>query len=224
MQSKIIEKILNENNKSLQEIIEIVRNNTVFQDVMSDIKEEFFIDDSIHGISHNERVALLACYIGIQEGLNDEELRLVLETAKYHDIGRGFEGNHGQYSTNIIDRNKEYIFPNLNDDEINIIKALCHGHSVDDKRYEEIAELYGIKNIEKFKRLLDIVKDADALDRVRLPRFGQLDEKYLRTETSKRIIDFSRELFRTYRSIRQSTINEVPQYIKITSNYELDKN
>ena len=98
MQSKIIEKILNENNKSLQEIIEIVKNNAVFQNVMSDFKEEFFIDDNIHGISHNERVALLACYIGIQEGLNDGELRLVLETAKYHDIGRGFEGNHGQYS------------------------------------------------------------------------------------------------------------------------------
>lgn len=196
MQSKIIERILNGDNK----IIEIVRNNAVFQDVMSDVKEEFFINDSIHGISHNERVALLACYIGIQENLNNEELRLVLEAAKYHDIGRSFEGNHGQYSAIIIDRNKEHIFSNLSEDEINTIKALCYGHSVDDKKYIEIAKLYGIKNIEKFKRLLDIVKDAGALDRVRLPRFGQLDEKYLRTETSKRIIDFSKELFREYRA------------------------
>ena len=101
MQSKIIEKILNEDNKALNELIKIVRDNAIFQDVMSDFKEEFFIDDNIHGTSHNERVALLACYIGIQEGLNDEELRLVLEAAKYHDIGRGFEGNHGQYSDTI---------------------------------------------------------------------------------------------------------------------------
>lgn len=223
MQSKIIERILNEDNKSLQEIIEIVRNNTVFQDVMSNIKEEFFINDSIHGISHNERVTLLACYIGIQEGLNNEELRLVLESAKYHDIGRGFEGNHGQYSAIIIDRNKEHIFPNLSDDEINTIKALCHGHSVDDKKYEEVARLYGIKNIEKFKRLLDVVKDADALDRVRLPRFGGLDERYLRTETSKRIIDFSKELFREYRSIQQNIIKEESENIETTSNYKFDK-
>ena len=223
MQSKIIDKVLNGDNKSLNEIIGIVRNNAIFQDVMSDFKEEFFIDDNIHGISHNERVTLLSCYIGIQEGLNDEELRLVLETAKYHDIGRGFEGNHGQYSAIIIDRNKEHIFPNLSDDEINTIKALCHGHSVDDKKYIEIAKLYGIKNIEKFKRLFDIVKDADALDRVRLPRFGQLDEKYLRTETSKRILDFSKELFREYRDIQQETPKENLKEHDVMSHYQDNK-
>ena len=222
MKSKIIEKILNEDNKTLNEIIEIIKDNAVFQDVMSDFKEEFFIDDNIHGISHNERVALLACYIGIQEGLNDEELRLVLEAAKYHDIGRGFEGNHGQYSAIVIDRNKEHIFPNLSDDEINTIKALCNAHSVDDNRYIEIAKLYGIENIEKFKKLLDIVKDADALDRVRLPRFGQLEEKYLRTETSKRIIDFSKELFREYRNIQQELTKENLREHDVMSNYQVN--
>ena len=223
MQSKIIEKVLNGDNKAFNEIIEIVRNNAVFQDVMSDFKEEFFIDDNIHGISHNERVALLACYIGIQEGLNDEELRLVLEAAKYHDIGRGFEGNHGQYSAIIIDRNKEHIFPNLREEEINTIKALCHGHSVDDNRYIEIAKLYGIENIEKFKRLLDIVKDADALDRVRLPRFGQLDEKYLRTETSKRTIDFSKELFREFRDIQKEQTSDNSREHDVMSHYQANK-
>ena len=222
MKSKIIEKILNEDNKTLNEIIEIIKDNAVFQDVMSDFKEEFFIDDNIHGISHNERVALLACYIGIQEGLNDEELRLVLEAAKYHDIGRGFEGNHGQYSAIVIDRNKEHIFPNLSDDEINTIKALCNAHSVDDNRYIEIAKLYGIENIEKFKKLLDIVKDADALDRVRLPRFGQLEEKYLRTKTSKRIIDFSKELFREYRDIQQELTKENLREHDVMSNYQVN--
>lgn len=223
MQSKIIERILNGDNKALNEIIEIVRDNAVFQDVMSDFKEEFFIKDNIHGISHNERVALLACYIGIQEDLNDEELRLILEAAKYHDIGRGFEGNHGQYSAIIMDRHKEHIFPNLSDDEINTIKALCHGHSVDDNRYIEIAKLYGIENIEKFKRLLDIVKDADALDRVRLPGFGQLEEKYLRTETSKRIIDFSKELFREDRDIQRKLPNENSREYDAISNYQVNK-
>ena len=211
MKSEIIGRILSENNESLHKMIETVRNNAVFQDVMSNIKEEFFINDSIHGISHNERVALLSCYIGIQEGLDIEELKLVLESAKYHDIGRGYEGNHVKYSTIIIDRNKEYIFPDLNDDEINIIKALCHGHSVDDSRYEEIAEMYGIRNIEQFKKLLDIVKDADALDRVRLPRFGKLDEKYLRTDTAHRMIEIAENLYREYRNIQQ----EIPSDDKV---------
>ena len=212
MKSEIINRILSENSESLHIIIETVKKNEVFQDVMSSIKEEFFIDDSIHGISHNERVALLSCYIGIQEGLNNEELKIVLEAAKYHDIGRGYEGNHGKYSTIIIDRNKEYIFPDLNDNEINIIKALCHGHSVDDGRYEEIAELYGIRNINQFKKLLNIVKDADALDRVRLPRFGKLDEKYLRTKTAHGMIELAENLYREYRNIQK----EIPSEDKIT--------
>ena len=216
MQSKIIERILTENNKTLQEIINVVKDNAIFNAVMSDVKEDYFVDDTIHGISHNERVALLACYIGIKEGLTDEELTLVLEAAKYHDIGRGYEENHGQYSTIIIDRNKEYIFPNLDDNEINIIKALCNGHSIDDKRYEEIAKLYGIKDIKQFKKLLDIVKDADALDRVRLPRFGMLDEKYLRTETSKGLTEFAENFFREYRNIQ----NQIPaEDKKIESTY-----
>ena len=211
MKSEIIDRILSENSEPLYKIIETVKNNAVFQDVMSNIKEEFFINDSIHGISHNERVALLSCYIGIQEGLDIEELKLVLEAAKYHDIGRGYEGNHGKYSTIIIDRNKEYIFSDLNDNEINIIKALCHGHSVDDSRYEEIAKLYGIRNIDQFKKLLNIVKDADALDRVRLPRFGKFDEKYLRTETAHGMIELAENLFREYRNIQQ----EIPSEDKI---------
>ncbi len=82
MQSKILEIILKENNELLQEIINTVRDNDVFNDVMSDVKEQYFSDDVIHGISHNERVDLLACYTGIKEGLNNEELRLILEASK----------------------------------------------------------------------------------------------------------------------------------------------
>ena len=223
MQSKILERILNENNELLEEIINTVKNNDVFNNVMSDVKEQYFIDDAIHGISHNERVALLACYIGIKEGLNNEELRLVLEASKYHDIGRGFDGNHGQVSTLLIDRNRDYIFPNLNDNEVKIVKALCNGHSVDDKKYEEIARLYGIENFEQFKKLLDIVKDADALDRVRLPRFGKLDEKYLRTEISKGMIDASKELYRKYKEIQRELENDSSRENIETSSYEFNE-
>lgn len=53
MQSKIIEMILNIDNESLKEVIKKVNNNAVFQEVMSDVKEEFFVDDKVHGITHN---------------------------------------------------------------------------------------------------------------------------------------------------------------------------
>ena len=41
MKSEIIDRILSENSEPLHKIIETVKNNAVFQDVMSNIKEEF---------------------------------------------------------------------------------------------------------------------------------------------------------------------------------------
>lgn len=222
MQSKILEKILNDDNIKLKEIIDVIKENPVFNDVMSKVKEQYFIKDSIHGISHNERVALLACYIGIKEGLNNDELRLVLETAIYHDIGRGFQGNHGTISSEIIEKNKNFLFPMLKDEEIQIIKALCNGHSIDDKRYIEIAKIYGIENIENFKKLLNIVKDADSLDRVRLPKFGKLDTSFLRTTTAQNIPDIAELLYREYVSIQKQFGNQIQETeAKIPDTYRI---
>ena len=57
---------------------------------------------------------------------------------------------------------------------------------------------------------------------MRLPRFGQLEEKYLRTETSKRIIDFSKELFREYRDIQQELTKENLREHDVMSNYQVN--
>ena len=220
MQAEVLDRIVDEDNVESEKLIEIIKNSSVFFDAMKDVKEKFFVNDIIHGVTHNERVSMLACYIGTKEGLTEQELRLVLEAAKYHDIGRGYEGNHGLYSAILLDRNKEYFFPNFKDEDINIIKALCHGHSVDDIKYEDVARLYSIEDIERFKKLLDVVKDADALDRVRLPRFGKLDEKFLRTETSKGMRIMAEKLFSVYKSYKQKAMDN---YFNPVSNYSFSK-
>jgi len=223
--SKLINEDKNLSDEELRKFIKVIKESgklELIENILNNVKEEYFIQDEIHGITHNERVVILACYIGIKEGLSDEELRLVLEAAKYHDIGRGYEGNHGMMSATIIERNRNHIFPYLRDEEIRILQALCHGHSVDDKKYLEIAGLYGIQDVQKFKKLLDTVKDADALDRVRLPRFGNLDEKYLRTETSKTIVDIAQELYREHEKIRNELLNEKTTETVEESNYVLD--
>lgn len=220
MPSQTLEKILNTDNPVLRVEIEKVKNNPVFQEVIKDIKEQFFLDDRTHGLLHNERVAIYACIIGINEGLSADELRMVLEASLYHDIGRGFgNNNHGRVTAQLIDKNREYIFPNYNDNQISIIKALCNGHSVDDDKYEEIAEEYGIRDVDNFKKLLDVVKDADAIDRVRLKRNGSLDESFLRTSTSKSYIDFAKELVNEYEIVVpiRSNVND------IKSNYQLNQ-
>ena len=43
MKSEIIDRILSINSESLYKIVDPVRNNAIFNDVMSNIKEEFFI-------------------------------------------------------------------------------------------------------------------------------------------------------------------------------------
>ena len=63
MSSETLEKVLNTDNPVLSEELEKVKNNPIYQSVMQNVKEEFFINDRVHGLSHNERVVIYACII-----------------------------------------------------------------------------------------------------------------------------------------------------------------
>jgi len=123
-------------NSELVAFIDYIRKSgkiKIIKDVFSEVKEEYFVDDKIHGITHNERVAILAAYMGIKEGLSDSELKILLQAAIYHDIGRKDKPqneNHGDRSARVIEENKNNIFPHISEEEIKIIKALsiCHSH------------------------------------------------------------------------------------------------
>lgn len=86
---KIIENTYEENETqgiiTLADIINEIKNSDKYpllERLMSDIKEEYFVKDAIHGVSHNERVALLSFYIALKEGLSDKEIELLVEAAK----------------------------------------------------------------------------------------------------------------------------------------------
>lgn len=190
------------NDTELAELIQTIKKSGklgILQEIVSTVKEEYFISDRIHGINHNLRVMVLSAYIGIKEGLSDNELKLLLYSAVYHDIGRkgrfGKEKNHGSRSAELLEQNKNDLLSDFNQEEIDYIKALCIVHSSDDARMYEIAKENGVRDITSFIKTAQILKDADALDRVRLPKFGKLNEKYLRTDISKKIIDIARKLF-----------------------------
>ena len=57
---------------------------------------------------------------------------------------------------------------------------------MEDEKLEGIMQEFGIQDKERCKKLFAILKDADALDRVRL-KSDRLDPSYLRTEESKKI-------------------------------------
>lgn len=200
----------NSNGYSVNELISLIKNSDkydIFLEVMSDVRRDLFVDDEIHGITHNERVALYACAIGIIEGLDSKSLKILLQAAKYHDIGRkdrsGTTGEHGIRSAKIIEEKRAEILPDFNDEEISIMKALCIGHNTTDSKIEEIIVANNVSDVEGCKKMLMILKDADALDRVRLPRYGKLKEELLRTEPAKRMVSTSKRLYEQYNEAKE---------------------
>jgi len=128
----------------------------------------------IHGYKHSLNVMLYCGYLGFKESLTTTEIKILLECAKYHDIGRinddedllhGFKS--ADYIKNFEIKNKDIV--------LNIIKNHCLSDFEIEKNVNDL----------HLKRLIYIFKDADALDRI---RFNDLDKNKLRTKTAKEYV------------------------------------
>ena len=178
------------------------------------IDKSHVIQKGIHGISHNDRVALLSMIIakneGILEGDTDNRTKDILLTAAYlHDIGRkvgkiAFNvGPHAKRSAKKINKiHVRYLNgqPYTEEDK-NILKAVVEAHEGKDEIMDKLCGKYHISEEDKgyTKRLMTILKDADALDRVRIDfnkgiMITDLNPQYLRTDTAKRLLDASYQL------------------------------
>lgn len=169
-------------------------------------KREHFHSSPIHGVAHSERVCFHAAALGYYEKLPQNELRILIDAAKYHDVGRVgrvigdiFDFNHGKLSSDKIE--KENLVQYESKDDLDILKYIVRNHSVDDKKAFTNIEKSGIQDTEKAHRLLRILKDADNLDRVRTL---DLNPKYLRSESAKKMIDVASELFVRHNDIIHS--------------------
>lgn len=164
----------------------------------------------IHGINHNNRVAMHTMIIAKNEGLltNDKDNKMkdiLLNAAYYHDIGRiGNIGPHSRRSAKLVDK-IDLRFENgkmYSIEDRKLLKFLIHGHEGNDKDFDKLAKKYEIPEDKKQEAIdmLRVIKDADALDRVRidsnLPFYMKTDlnPKYLRTDTAKRMLNASYEL------------------------------
>ncbi len=84
----------------------------------------------------------------------------------------------------------------------NILQAIVEAHEGKDKNMEKICEKYKIsqENKEYTMKLMTIIKDADALDRVRLDHNStfrmetNLDPRYLRNDSAKQLLNASYQL------------------------------
>lgn len=144
----------------------------------------FAMDSPIHGREHEARVLLHCILLGKELKLSSDDLRILCTAAIYHDTGRendGIDDGHGA-------KGWEYYISNVEKPDP-FVEFLCTYHSLPDeagyKRIQKDSVL--TKQGDRAKKLLDVFKDADALDRV---RFGiqDVDLNQLRNPGSKTMV------------------------------------
>lgn len=186
-------------------IAEIYSSLTVL-DINNDLEElsilsgEFSFSSSLskHDNSHMMRVTMLARKIAELMGLDAHSVYLLNEAAKNHDIGRTDDGKnvgHGQRSAEIYEARCT-----LDALDRSLICAMIEYHEKPDNDLtkEAIYDKYDIPIEQRINLdlLCDIIKDADALDRVRFNnRYASLDTSKLRTKESKLLINYAKELY-----------------------------
>lgn len=166
---------------------------------ISDIREYDIPDHEPdwHGRKHINNVVLFSYLIAQNEhGLDDDKLDLLLQAAKYHDVGRdGIWNGQGEglrhdkdeiphahpsadaaefYMKNIIGNNNSRKY---SDSDIAIVKVAIEYHEVIEKNknqfdtaiFEDLCRREGVKkeDYEQAKLICIYLKDADAVDRTR---------------------------------------------------------
>ncbi len=166
----------------------------VFNTTLKELKRDALYKSHIHGIAHIERVLLFGGLIAMENHCNEADTRLLLTACSYHDIGRiddSKDDAHGSRSSSML---PDVIM--LAPEDMRIVQAAIHAHSPNDEHMAQIIASYGVKDTERAFYIARMLKDADALDRVRV---DDLDTKYLRFDASKKYDTFAYSLYDYYK-------------------------
>ena len=162
----------------------------VYQEYRERLRElRFSFESSIHGIEHAARVLLLTQIIAHMMDVPMFERKILALASIYHDTRRthdGEDGLHGRYAREHYNRKAKS--PSY------LVEFLCEFHCLPDEQgYAEIRHNKKLsRNRRQATRLLQIFKDADALDRLRLGGIRELDINQLRLDVSKQLTLVSR--------------------------------
>ena len=138
----------------------------------------------IHGVGHVRRTLLLSLLMSDFDKLSIQHTLILAYASVYHDIGRTHDGVDYYHGYASYEKVLEHgLLNNHEANEVYAIKELIERHAISDKK------AFSFETLDEGKRdevqfLLRYFKDADGLDRVRL---GDLNAKYLRTDTAKRL-------------------------------------
>lgn len=202
---KVIES--NPSQYSLFDILKKLKEENKIECIVEEINhihEEKLYSSFIHGINHNERVLFWGYVLSLQYDLNVVDMRIILDAAKYHDVGRindYVDPSHGKRSAEVVlelvDDASYQILENRK-----LLQAIIELHSLEDIKASEIMKKYEIQDKKRFYTLFSILKDADALDRVRITYMRDtvscLNPMYLRMPYSKQLLKAAHELNEFY--------------------------
>lgn len=151
------------------------------------LKLNFDIESSYHGINHMLRVLVLTMLIAEHYNIEKEFRPTLYTAAVLHDVGRTNDDEDESHGLLSYEKVKGLVGNNGID--LELLQFLMSNHCVDDDKIK-------YKN-SNYKKLLFILKDADALDR---QRFGikELNSDYLRYKFSKKLSFYAFKLLKVH--------------------------
>jgi len=176
------------------------------------LKPEYFNHESLmHGIMHTYRVMHNVHLVASKHEINEQQLKTAYCAAFIHDMARRHDGfcmEHGAWA--VAEKlplfENDFIQYGLNAENIAALKTAVTYHSL----HEEL------KSDHPHYEVTALLKDADALDRIRLGYPG-LDSSCLRLPKSKLLIETAEHNFFITENIICNSWNEFSEIIKTGS-------
>ena len=149
----------------------------------------------VHGVSHTQRVHVHVQRLAGALGWGAGDTDLALCAALWHDIGRlddGIDPEHGARSVARIEHLG--LSRALTPAEKRIVHFAVRYHPLPDNALADTEETLWPDAV-RAVRVLWLLKDADALDRVRLGWGEAADPQMLRHEETRRLLPFAGALY-----------------------------
>jgi HD superfamily phosphodiesterase len=171
------------------------------------VDDDWFVRrSSLHGVLHTQRVHIHAQRLAGQLNWGERDTRLVLTAALWHDIGRTDDGvDHRPGEQSAARAGRLGLAKALTPEDAASVLFAIRFHCLPDRRAEnevqrrrEESEPIGLPRLadpDLALRILWLLKNADALDRIRLGLWESADPRKLRHPETTRLIPFAAALY-----------------------------
>jgi putative nucleotidyltransferase with HDIG domain len=171
------------------------------------VDEEWFVRrSSLHGVLHTQRVHIHAQRLTRELGWAERDARLVLLAALWHDIGRTHDGVDHRHGDKSVARARRLgLAKALAPEDAASVLFAIRFHCLPDRRAEGEVQsrpegpgpdgLPPLADPDRALRILWLLKDADALDRIRLGFWESADPRQLRYRETTKLIPFAAALY-----------------------------